>query len=128
MNSSGGKRRSCPVFADFGAGAMQPLGIALPAARVEAGIRLLAASAGKLIERDVPFVNLILPNGGRFAASVETDGISFSLRLFWKEVRDLEEFIAEPWQLAVIDEAIRRRYNIVATGGTSTGKTSSSMR
>jgi type IV secretion system protein TrbB len=116
--------RSCPVFAYFGAGAMQPLGIALPAARVEAGIRLLAASAGKLIECEAPFVNRILPNGGRFAASVEAGGISFSLRLFWGSVRALEEFIAERWQLAVIEEAIRRRFNIVATGGTSTGKTS----
>jgi hypothetical protein len=56
---------------------MQPLGIALPAARVEAAIRLLTANAGKLIERDAPFVNLILPNGGRFAASVETDRLSW---------------------------------------------------
>ena len=53
--------RSCPLFADFGAGDMRALGVALPASQVEAGIRLLAASAGKTIERDAPFVNLILP-------------------------------------------------------------------
>jgi type IV secretion system protein VirB11 len=116
--------RSCRLYADFGTGAMRPLDIALPVARVEAGIRLLAASAGKLIERDAPFVNLILPNGGRFSASVETDGVTFTLRLFWRAVRALEEFVAEYWQLSVIDNAIRQRFNIVLIGGTSTGKTS----
>jgi hypothetical protein len=33
----------CPLFADFGRGSMQSLGIALPAERVEAGIRLLVS-------------------------------------------------------------------------------------
>ncbi len=114
---------TCAVFADFGAGAMRPLGIALPAAQVEAAIRLLAASAGKTIERDAPFVNLILPNGARFSAMVDSDGITFSMRLHWRPVRPLEDSIGAPWQLAVIDDAIRRRLNVVTIGATGAGKT-----
>jgi len=115
--------QTCPVFADFGVGAMRSLGIALPMARVEAGIRLLAASAGKVIERDAPFLNLILPNGARFSAAVDSDGVTFSIRLHWRAVRPLEDFIAAPWQLAVIEDAIRRRLNVVAIGATGAGKT-----
>ena len=115
--------QTCPVFADFGVGAMHSLGIALPMAQVEAGVRLLAASAGKVIERDAPFLNLILPNGARFSAAVDSHGVTFSIRLHWRAVRPLEDFIAAPWQLPVIDDAIRRRLNVVAIGATGAGKT-----
>ncbi len=116
---------SCPLFADFGAGGMRALGVRLPAAQVEAAIRMLAASAGKAIERETPFLNLVLPNGARFSACLPpaSDGPAFSIRLHWRAVRPLEDFVEAPWQLAVIDEAIRRRDNIVAVGGTSAGKT-----
>jgi len=43
--------------------------------------------------------------------------------LHWRAVRPLADFIEAPWQLDVIDDAIRRRDNIVAIGGTSAGKT-----
>jgi P-type conjugative transfer ATPase TrbB len=104
---------------------MRALGAALPAQQAEAGIRLLAASAGKAIERDAPFVNLILPNGARFSAGLPpaSDGPTFSIRLHWRAVRPLEDFIAAPWQLPVIDDAIRRRFNIVTIGATGAGKT-----
>src|SRR5260370_5255577 len=116
--------RSCPLFADLGAGDMRALGIALPASQVEAGIGLVAASAGKAIERDAPFVNLILPNGARFSAGLPpvSDGPTFSIRLHWRAVRPLDDFIAAPWQLPVIDDAIRRRFNIVTIGATGAGK------
>jgi len=42
---------SCPLFADFGHGSMRALGIVLPAERVEAGIRLLAAIEGRWSSR-----------------------------------------------------------------------------
>jgi type IV secretion system protein TrbB len=117
--------RSCPLFADLGAGDMRALGVALPAAQVEAGIRLLAASVGKTIERDAPFINMILPNGARFSAALPpvSDGPTFSIRLHWRAVRPLDDFIAAPWQLQVIDDAIRRRFNIVTIGATGAGKT-----
>jgi len=117
--------RSCPLFADVGAGDMRALGVALPAGRVEAGIRLLAASLGKTIERDASFINLILPNGPRFSAALPpvSDGPTFSIRLHWRAVRPLDDFIAAPWQLSVIDEAIRQRFNIVTIGVTGAGKT-----
>lgn len=117
--------RSCPLFADLGAGDMRALGVALPAAQVEAGIRLLAASVGKTIERDAPFINMILPNGARFSAALPpvSDGPTFSIRLHWRAVRPLGDFIAAPWQLHVIDDAIRRRFNIVTIGATGAGKT-----
>jgi Flp pilus assembly CpaF family ATPase len=89
------------LFADFGTGDMRALGVALPASQVEAAIRLLAASAGKAIERDAPFVNLILPDGARFSAGLPpvSDGPTFSIRLHWRAVRPLDDFIAASWQL-----------------------------
>jgi P-type conjugative transfer ATPase TrbB len=115
----------CVLFVDTGAGAMRRAGIRLDARRVEAAIRLLAAASGKAIEREAPFLNLVLPNGARFSACLPpaSDGPTFSIRLHWRAVRPLTDFAEAPWQLAVIDEAIRRRDNIVAVGGTSAGKT-----
>jgi type IV secretion system protein VirB11 len=117
--------RSCPLFVDSGVGDMRALAVALPAAQVEAAVRLLAASAGKAIERDAPFINLILPNGARFSAALPpvSEGPTFSIRLHWRAVRPLEDFISAPWQGAVIDDAIRRRFNIVTIGATGAGKT-----
>jgi len=115
----------CVLFVDTGAGPMRGAGIQLDGRRVEAAIRMLAASAGKAIEREAPFLNLVLPNGARFSACLPpaSDGPTFSIRLHWRAVRPLTDFVEAPWQLAVIDEAIRRRDNIVAVGGTSAGKT-----
>ena len=115
----------CPLFMDTGSGPMQRAGVALDARRVEAAIRFLAAANGKAIDPNAPFLNLVLPNGARFSACLPpvSDGPTFSIRLHWRAVRPLAEFIEAPWQLDVIDAAIRRRDNIAAIGGTSAGKT-----
>ena len=117
--------QTCPAFADLGTGGMRALGVALHPQRVEAGIRLLAASVGKAIDREEPFLNLILPNGARFSACLPpaSDGPTFSVRMHWRAVRPLADFIGEPSELTIIDEAIRRRDNIVLVGATSAGKT-----
>src|SRR5258707_14608365 len=57
--------RSCPLVADFGAGDMRALGVALPASQVEAGHCLLGARAGYEIPGRAPFCHRVLPNGGR---------------------------------------------------------------
>ena len=108
---------SCPVFVDRGAGAMQATGIVLDARCVEAFIRLLATAYGKVIDSNEPFLNLILRNGGRFSAckAPAADGPGFTIRLHWLAGIPLERFVAERWQLLVIDDAIRRRLNIVVT-------------
>lgn len=116
---------SCPAFVDLGTGGMRALGVVLKAQQVEAGVRLLAASVGKAIEREEPFLNLILPNGARFSACLPpaSDGPTFSIRLHWRAVRPLADFIGGASQLAIIDDAIRHRDNIVLVGSTSAGKT-----
>lgn len=116
---------SCPLFADFGRGSMQSLGFALPAERVEAGIRLLAAICGKVIEAEEPFVNLVLGNGARFSATTRpgSDGPTFSIRTHWRPIRPLTDFVGGAWQLPLIDSAIRHGDNIVVAGGTNAGKT-----
>jgi type IV secretion system protein VirB11 len=116
---------SCPLFADFGRGNMQSLGITLPAERVEAGIRLLAAIAGKVIDPEDPFLNLVLRNGARFSASTRpaSDGPTFSIRTHWRPIRPLTDFVSGFWQLALIDRAIRQGDNIVVAGATNAGKT-----
>jgi hypothetical protein len=115
--------RSCPLFADLGAHGMRALGVALPAAQVEAETRLPAAILGNTIEREAPFINLILPNGARFSAapSPVSDGPTFSNRLHWRPVRPLDDFIAAPWQRRVIDRAIRQRFNTLTIGATGAG-------
>jgi type IV secretion system protein VirB11 len=115
----------CLLFMDTGNGPMRSAGIVLDARRAEAAIRLLAAGSGKAIDASAPFLNLVLPNGARFSACLPpaADGPTFSIRLHWRAVRPLTDFVEAPWQLAVIDEAIRRRNNVVAAGGTSAGKT-----
>jgi Flp pilus assembly CpaF family ATPase len=104
---------------------MRVLGIALHPQRVEAGIRLLAASVGKAIEREEPFLNLILPNGARFSACLPpaSDGPTFSIRMHWRAVRPLADFVDGPAQLSTIDNAIQRHDRIVTVGATSAGKT-----
>jgi Flp pilus assembly CpaF family ATPase len=116
---------SCPLFADFGRGSMQSLGIALPAERVEAGIRLLAAVCGKVIEPEEPFLNLVLRNGARFSAGTRpgSDGPTFSIRTHWRPIRPLTDFVSGFWQLPLIDNAIRQGDNIVVAGATNAGKT-----
>lgn len=116
---------SCPLFADFGRGSMQSLGFALPAERVEAGIRLLAAISGKVIEPEDPFLNLVLRNGARFSASARpgSDGPTFSIRTHWRPIRPLTDFVSGAWQLSLIDSAIRQSDNLVVAGGTNAGKT-----
>jgi type IV secretion system protein TrbB len=117
--------QTCPTFADLGTGGMQALGVALHPRRVEAGIRLLAASVGKAIEREEPFLNLILPNGARFSACLPpaSDGPTFSIRMHWRAVRPLADFIDGAAQLSIIDAAIQRHDRIVTVGATSAGKT-----
>ena len=116
---------ACPMFADFGRGEMRALGVAFEASRVEAAVRLLAASQGAVVELEEPFVNLVLPNGARFSACLPpaSDGPTFSIRTQWRAVRPLVDFMSAPWQLARVEEAIRRGDNIVVAGSTNTGKT-----
>ena len=116
---------TCPLFVDRGSGGMQSLPNALPGRRVEVGIRLLAASVGRTIERDEPFLNLILPNGARFSACLPpaSPGPTFSIRLHWRAVRPLADFVADSLWSDEISRAIRRRDNVVVVGATSSGKT-----
>src|SRR5260370_1050752 len=116
---------SCPVFADFGRGSMQSLGIALPAERVEAGIRLLAAISGKVIEPEEPFLNLVLRNGARFSAGLRpgSDGPTFSIRTHWRPIRPLEDFLIRPGHLPPLHSALHHSDNIVVAGATNAGKT-----
>ena len=116
---------ACPLFADFGRGEMRALGVSLNAKRVEAAVKLLAASQGAVVELEEPFVNLVLPNGARFSACLPpaSDGPTFSIRTHWRAVRPLSDFISEPKRLALLDDAIRHRDNIIAAGATNAGKT-----
>jgi Flp pilus assembly CpaF family ATPase len=116
---------NCPLFADFGRGGMRALGLSLNARRVEAAVRLLAASQSAVVELEEPFVNLALPNGARFSACLPpaADGPTFSIRTHWRPIRPLTDFVGGAWQLALIDSAIREGDNIVVAGATNAGKT-----
>jgi Flp pilus assembly CpaF family ATPase len=112
-----------PVFADIGAGAMRSLGIALAMAQVE--VRHPPASGerrqGYQTRSSIPESDS--PNDARFSAAVDSDGVMFSIRLHWRAVRPLEDFIAAPRQLAVIEDAIRRGFKLVAIGASGAEKT-----
>ena len=118
-------RRRCRVFADFGAGPMRDAGIELDPDAVEAAARLIAASQGKTIDPDAPFLNCVLDDGSRFSVTLSpaADGPGFSIRTHRRPLRPLSDFMAD-WQGRALRRlSIDQRLNTVIVGATSSGKT-----
>jgi Flp pilus assembly CpaF family ATPase len=117
--NSGGK-----VYVDRGTGLMQDTGLVVAEPAMRAVMRLLMASAGRYIEPDAPFCNLILTCGARFHGAYPpvSDEAQISIRTHRRILRPLSNF-ATTEQNERLRDAIRTRRNIVIGGATSSGKT-----
>ncbi len=98
-------------------------GIVKPAA-IETAVRMLAAVNNVWIDPDAPFLNCVLLCGARFSAALPpvADGPQFSIRTHIRILRPLTAFMDDS-QAAWIKEQVHKRKNMIAAGGTNTGKT-----
>ena len=86
----------------------------------------IAAILGTVITPDVPIVEGELPFSLHRIAGLlppVVPGPTLSIRKHAPIIYPLSDYLAD-WQLAVLQDAIRSRHNIVVAGGTSSGKTS----
>lgn len=89
-------------------------------------IERILAPIGRRVDRTTPIVDARLSNGARVCAvvaPVAIGGSALSIRRFATDVRDLTQFTDE-CGVALVDEIIERRCNVVVCGPTSSGKTS----
>lgn len=85
----------------------------------------ILAPLGRRIDRLNPTVDARLADGSRLCAAippVAVDGPCLSIRRFRTAAVGLDAF-AEPPVVAVLDEIVQRRCNVLVSGATSTGKT-----
>lgn len=98
----------------------------LPPGTVEGLLERALAPLGRRLDRTSPIVDARLPNGARLCAivpPVAVDGCCVTVRRHRDSGRSLDDF-ANPATVAVIEELIETRANILIAGATSSGKTS----
>ena len=93
-------------------------------------IRRMAASIGRRVDESSPMVDARLPDGSRLNAVIPpaaTRGPALTIRKFRTFKMGLEDLIAEgtlsPAMAAFLQAAVRGRLNIMISGGTGSGKT-----
>jgi pilus assembly protein CpaF len=112
------------IWIDRG-GVLQSVGV-LETDRVEHLIERVLAPLGRRIDRSSPIVDARLPSGDRVCAvlpPVAVDGAALAIRRFNRTVRPLPAFI-DGGGIALLQELVQARCNIVVSGATSSGKTS----
>lgn len=94
-------------------------------------VRRILAPLGRRLDESSPMVDARLPDGGRLNAIIEplsVDGPSVSIRKFKKDPltpEDLMSFGSFNAKIAaLLQAAVKKRCNILISGGTSSGKTS----
>jgi Flp pilus assembly CpaF family ATPase len=96
----------------------------IPPAFAETAIRMIASVNNIWIDPDAPFVDTVLACGARFSASQPpiADGVQFTIRTHARIFRPLTAFMTAE-QANWTRQQITQRKNIIAAGGTNTGKT-----
>ena len=101
-----------------------------PPAALEASVERMARRLGQDVSPNAPLFEGRLPDGSRVAAILppcSVGGITLTIRKFQHRRFTAAELVRlhsiEPWQLDLLADAIRRRQNILISGGTGTGKT-----
>ncbi len=97
---------------------------------VLAAVERMIAPAGLRLDRTSPSVDVRLPDGSRMHATippVAIDGPAFAVRRFVPVARtllDLEQSGSiRPEATGLLSESVRRRQNLIVSGGTGSGKT-----
>ena len=106
-------------------GAVSRSGVSLDRAAVDLVIERIVSPLGRRVDQLTPCVDGRLPDGSRVHVAVPpvaVDGPYVTIRRF--VVRDvaLEMFAAQP-VVALLEELVDRRANVVVSGGTGAGKT-----
>ncbi len=93
-------------------------------------IQKIVAQAGRRIDESSPMVDCRLPDGSRVNAvipPIAVEGPLLSIRKFSKEPLQADDLVARgalsEEMLDFLAESVRKRRNILITGGTGTGKT-----
>ncbi|MEA2647211.1 MAG: pilus assembly protein CpaF, partial [Chloroflexota bacterium] len=93
-------------------------------------IRRMAASIGRRVDETSPMVDARLPDGSRLNAVIPpaaTRGPALTIRKFRAFKMGLEDLVGEgtlsPAMAAFLQAAVRGRLNLVISGGTGSGKT-----
>jgi len=106
-------------------GCVEPAGV-LDGTTVEQVIERILAPIGRRVDRTSPIVDARLSDGSRVCAvvpPVAVHGAALSIRRFASEVRPLSAY-TDDVGAELIDEIVSQRCNVVASGATSSGKTS----
>jgi len=106
-------------------GALVRVPVDLDTEAIEHLIEKVVAPLGLRVDRSSPLVDARLPDGSRVNAVVPplaVDGPCLTVRRFGTRAVPLAAF-AEPEVAGLLAEAVRRRRNIVVSGGTGAGKT-----
>ncbi len=93
---------------------------------VEVVIERVLAPLGRRLDRSVPIVDARLPDGTRVCAvlpPIAPDGPCLAFRKFARRELQLADFGPAPL-VALLDELVRARANVLVSGATSSGKTS----
>ena len=112
------------IWVDRGGG-LHPVG-QLTGTSFQQVVERILAPLGRRVDRTSPIVDARLVSGARVCAVVEpvaVSGPTLSIRRFADDVRSLRDFTDDAG-VALLEELVERRCNVVVSGSTSSGKTS----
>jgi pilus assembly protein CpaF len=106
-------------------GALERLSVTVTPAETERLVERMVGPLGLRADRSAPIVDARLPDGSRVHAVVPPlaiDGPTLSIRRFAARHLTLDAF-APPAVVAILEDAVHRRDNMLISGATSSGKT-----
>jgi pilus assembly protein CpaF len=98
----------------------------LPPDSIGVVLERVLAPTGRRVDRTHPIVDVRLAGGARLCAVVEpiaVDGITVSIRQHRPRTLELADFVEDRTVLALLDEVVTGRCNVLVSGATSSGKT-----
>jgi len=107
-------------------GELAPTEVSIDAMGLRVIIERILGPLGLRVDRTSPFVDARLPDGSRVniaVAPLALDGPYLTIRRFEAHGLDLNSF-ARPAVVALLQQAVRERSNMVISGATGAGKTS----
>ncbi len=98
----------------------------LPPGAIGVVLERVLAPTGRRIDRTNPIVDVRLASGARLCAVAEpisVDGTAVSIRQHRPRQFAIDQFVEQPGAVALLDELIAARCNVLISGATSSGKT-----
>ncbi len=98
----------------------------LPAGSIGVVLERVLAPTGRRIDRSNPIVDVRLASGARLCAVVEpvaVDGTTVAIRRHRPLSVPIEAFVGGTGVVALLDEIVQSRCNVLVSGATSSGKT-----